>query len=151
MLSQEHLLRFIQTSGESSSIDAKGPIEWDGGINSAALAKDIVAFANSRDGGVIVIGKSEGDDGKFQFDGLSVEQASSFETTKIAAWINARFQPPVSVVCYHQDYEERRFVILVVDEFSGERKRGLGNGKGVWGTEKGSGLIDHGPSGQIVT
>lgn len=118
MLSQEQLLRFIQTSGESSNIDAKGPIEWDGSVISASLAKDIVAFANSRDGGVIVIGKSEGDDGKFPFDGLSAEQASSFETTKIAAWVNARFQPPVNLVCHHQDYEERRFVILVINEFS---------------------------------
>jgi hypothetical protein len=45
------LIRFIEAAGENENIDAKGPVEWDGGVTSAGLTKDIISFANSRDGG----------------------------------------------------------------------------------------------------
>lgn len=77
------LTRWVQTSGESDFVDAKCPMIWDGADSSASLAKDIASFANSRDGGVIVIGKSEASDGSFSYDGLMSDQAASFDTTKV--------------------------------------------------------------------
>ena len=53
----DELIRLIEAAGESANIDAKGPMEWDGAEASAGLTKDILAFANCRDGGVIVIDK----------------------------------------------------------------------------------------------
>ena len=38
---QVDLVRFIEASGESDHIDAKGPMSWDGAVGAAALAKDI--------------------------------------------------------------------------------------------------------------
>lgn len=110
--------RFIVETGESEKIDAKGPLSWDNGPESARLSKDIAAFANSKDGGVIVVGKSEGDNGGFVLNGLSDEQAATFETTKVATWINNRFSPPISLVCHHHDYCQKKFVIITIDEFS---------------------------------
>src|SRR5205823_11782081 len=86
--SSEELVRFIKAAGESANIDAKGPMEWDGGEASAGLSKDILALANCRDGGVIVVGKGEPQPGKFVLAGLSEPQAASFETTKVATWDN---------------------------------------------------------------
>ena len=83
-LSGEELVRVIQMAGESSGIDAKGPVSWDGAAESAGLAKDIAAFANSSNGGIIVIGKKE-EDGRFDLVGLTEEQAATFDTTKVAA------------------------------------------------------------------
>lgn len=51
------IVRFIEATGESDNIDAKASMSWDNGPAAAGLAKDIAAFANSRDGGVIVLGK----------------------------------------------------------------------------------------------
>jgi hypothetical protein len=110
--------RFVEAAGESGHIDAKGPVKWDGGISSASLTKDIAAFANSRDGGVIVIGKAEGDANEFELVGVTDEQAASFDTTKVAQWINQRLSPPVSIVCHGHSYQGRRFVIITVEEFS---------------------------------
>jgi hypothetical protein len=67
------LVRFIEAAAESSNIDAKGPMEWDNGEASAGLTKDILAFANSRDGGVIVIGKDA--PGTLVLTGLTTSQA----------------------------------------------------------------------------
>jgi hypothetical protein len=116
--SSDELTRFIEAAGESAHIDAKGPMEWDGGEASARLTKDILALANSRDGGVIVIGKDEPEDGKFVLTGLTEPQASSFDTTKVATWVNNHCQPPVSLVCYRQELQDRPFVVVAVTEFS---------------------------------
>lgn len=113
----DELIRFIEAAGESAHIDAKGPMEWDGGEASASLTKDILALANSRDGGVIVIGKAEAQPGKFVLAGLSDQQAASFETTKVAAWVNNHCSPPVNVVCYRQEHRDRTFVVIAVSEF----------------------------------
>lgn len=110
--------RYILETGESDKIDAKGPMEWDNGPNAASLSKDIAAFANSKDGGVIVIGKSECDDGRFTFDGVSDQQAASFETTKVATWVNNRFSPDVRLVCHTHVYQNKKFVIITIDEFT---------------------------------
>lgn len=75
-------------------------------------------FANSKDGGVIVIGKSEGDDGTFSLDGVSDQQSASFETTKVATWVNNRFSPPIGLVCHAHQFQQKKFVIITVDEFS---------------------------------
>lgn len=110
--------RYILETGESDKIDSKGPMEWDNGPESAGLAKDFAAFANSKDGGVIVVGKSEGDDGSFVLDGVTDQQAATFETTKVATWVNNRFSPPIGLVCHTHQYQHRKFIIITIDEFS---------------------------------
>ena len=113
----EHLIRWIECSGESDNIDAKGPMTWDGGEQSASLAKDIVAFSNSTDGGVIVIGKKETSPGTFEFTGLTEDQASSFETTEVAKWVNNRFSPPIALACHRQEREGKVFIVITIQEF----------------------------------
>jgi len=111
------LIRYIEAAGENRNVDAKGPMAWDGGVHSASLAKDFMALANSRDGGVIVLGKSERGDGTFEPTGLSAEQATSFDTTKVATWVNNRCQPPIDLVCYNVTHQSKQFVIIVIKEF----------------------------------
>jgi Putative DNA-binding domain len=113
----EELARWVRTSSENDYVDAKGPMTWDGADASASLAKDIAAFANSRDGGVIVVGKSEADDGSFSYDGLSPEQAASFDTTKVGQWVNSRFAPPIRLACHQVEVSGGRFVVITVQEF----------------------------------
>jgi hypothetical protein len=116
--SDEELRRVISNPGEDNYIDAKGPLSWDDGCEAARLAKDIAAFANSRDGGFIVIGKDEQRPGVFPITGLTDEQANSFETTRVANWINSRFSPPIRLVCYRVEHDGAEFIVLRVSEFS---------------------------------
>jgi hypothetical protein len=113
----EDLARWIRTSGESDFVDAKGPMTWDGADASASLAKDIASFANSRDGGVIVIGKCEAGDGSFSYDGLSPDEAASFDTTKVGQWVNSRFAPPLRLACHLAELDGKKFVVIIVQEF----------------------------------
>ena len=111
------LVRYIEAAGECANIDAKGPVEWDGGEISAGLTKDILALANCRDGGVIVVGKSEPQTGKFRLDGLSAEQANSFDTTKVANWVNNHCAPHVHLICYRHEHDGKQFIVIAVSEF----------------------------------
>lgn len=113
----DELVRFLKAAGESTNIDAKGPMEWDGSEASAGLTKDFLALANSRDGGVIVVGKKELQPGKFEMTGLSDAQAASFDTTKVATWVNNYCSPPVNLVCYRQEFESQQFIVIAVSEF----------------------------------
>ncbi len=110
--------RYVRETGESSNIDAKGPVKWDGHTHAAGLAKDIAAFANSKDGGVIVIGKEENDTNDFSLVGVSEDEAKSFDTTVVANWVNRYFSPPINLVCHSHMYDGRRFIIITVDEFA---------------------------------
>ncbi|MDO8703706.1 MAG: ATP-binding protein [Sulfuricaulis sp.] len=112
----EELLRLVKSSGENSNVDAKAPMGWDEGDESARLAKDIAAFANSRDGGAIVIGKSE-NNGQFEYVGVSAEQAATFDTTRVANWINSRFNPPINLTCHTVESDSKLYVVIVVSEF----------------------------------
>ena len=117
VLSSAQLDRFVQCSGENDNIDAKAPMEWDGGPQSASLAKDIAAFANSADGGVLVIGKVGKQDGTFELRGVTDQQSASFDTTKVANWINSRFAPPIHLTCYPHKHDQKTFVVITIREF----------------------------------
>lgn len=113
----EELLRLVKSSGENSNVDAKAAMAWDEGNEaSAELARDMAAFANSRDGGAIVIGKSQ-KDGGFEYGGVTAEQAASFDTTRVANWVNSRFNPPVNLTCHTVELDGKPFVVIVIAEF----------------------------------
>lgn len=109
----EDLHRFIQTAGENDFVEAKGPMFWDGKRASAELTKDIIAFANSREGGTIVIGKAE----KGRQNGLSEEQAATFDTTRVAKWVNNHCSPKVRLTCHPIMYEGLRYIVIKIAEF----------------------------------
>ncbi len=115
----DELTRYIEAAGESANIDAKAPMAWDSGEASASLTKDIIALANCRDGGVIVLGKEESKSkqGQFVLVGLSEPQAASFETTKVATWVNNHCEPAVTLVCHRHEHQGRAFVVITVAEF----------------------------------
>ncbi len=117
MMTEDQVREIVHSAGEAASIDFKGPMEWDGAIVSAKLSKDIVASANVRGGGVLVIGVREPETGVFHKCGLTSEQASSFDTTKMASWINSRFEPEIHLSCYRTEVDGNEFVVIDVDEF----------------------------------
>ena len=111
------LVRYVIAAGETPGVEAKRPTTWDNSDESAKLTKDIFACANTADGGVIVVGRSEVASGKFELTGLSAGQAASFETTKVAKWVNAHCSPPVRLACARVSYESKEFIVIEVRPF----------------------------------
>ena len=63
--SEDFLRWIIANTAENDNVDAKGPMAFSDAVEKAGLAKDIAAFANSNNGGWLVIGKKQTGSGQF--------------------------------------------------------------------------------------
>src|ERR1700677_90416 len=112
------LIGIIERNFESKSLDYKGPMSWDANDKRKCceLVKDVLAFANT-EGGYIVIGVSEADEG-FELTGVSIEQAGSFEPSAICQFVQKYSDPPINVRVQKVVHQQKNFVILEIPRFS---------------------------------
>lgn len=103
---------------ESKDLDYKGPCQWDEKDKKACceIVKDILAMANTL-GGYIVIGVKENDKG-FECQGLSVEQAKSFETSRLNRFLQNYADPPINALLKKIEHDGMTFAIIEVPRFS---------------------------------
>lgn len=102
---------------ESKDVDYKAAIEWNTEDKKAAceIVKDILALTNTN-GGYLVIGVAERNS-KFEYAGVTQEQAESFETTKVNNFVNKYADPPINVIVRSISYESKEFVVIQVPPF----------------------------------
>jgi len=79
------------------------------------LVKDILAMANTR-GGFIAIGVSEQPTG-YSFDGLSPDQAETFDTTRLNRFLQSYAEPPINALLRKVSHDDKVFVIVEVPAF----------------------------------
>jgi hypothetical protein len=107
----------IYSKSETPNLDFKEIAIWDRVHNGDRLeiTKDILAMANTRDGGKIVLGVN---DKTRDVVGLSEEAYASLEITKINEFVH-RYSDPVFTceVIKLPDFEGKRIVIIDVPEF----------------------------------
>lgn len=104
--------------GETQVLDFKGPCKWEG-EERARLTKAIVAMSNTRDGGVVLVGVAEDRaGGKPKLAGLTPEQLSSFDPTKLADYVNVRFEPNVHLRVEKPTVDGIALAAIIVSEFS---------------------------------
>ncbi len=102
---------------ESRELDSKAPMDWNEDDKRACceLTKDVLAMANSG-GGLIVIGVRDPST-DYSLEGLSVEQAKSFETTRVNRFINNYADPPLNILVHRRDYQGKTFIVLEIPAF----------------------------------
>ena len=103
---------------ESKDLDYKGPMTWDENSKKACceLVKDILGMANTL-GGYIVIGVSESPTG-FIWDGITDEQARSFDTSRVNRFLQNYADPPINTTLRKKEQDGKTFVIIGVPRFS---------------------------------
>jgi hypothetical protein len=119
--------------GESPNVDFKAATSWDG-EDRVRLAKAIVAMANTRDGGVLIIGVDDDrQGGKPRLAGVTPDQRATFDPTKVSEFINSRFEPQIRLRIEKPVVDGCELVVVVVQEFTDEPLicvgEGLCNGK----------------------
>lgn len=80
-----------------------------------AVVKDVLAMANTQDGGRIVFGVRDGD---FEAVGLSEEEFESFDATRFADFLNRYADPPSGCSVHKFVVDGGRFVAIEVPEFT---------------------------------
>jgi hypothetical protein len=108
----------ITSNHESKDLDYKAPMNW--GLmekkDKCELVKDVLAFANSG-GGFIVVGVSE-DSAGFKHQGLSEEELSSFETTEFNQFIQIYAEPPINCKFHKTNLSDRSYLVIQIPGFS---------------------------------
>jgi predicted HTH transcriptional regulator len=115
----DDLTAIVKRGYESKDLDYKAPISWStrGPDKKAAceLVKDIMAMANTL-GGHLVIGVSETPSG-LRYDGLTNEQASSFDSSKVNSFIAKYAEPPINCKAVRVACEGNDYVVILVPVF----------------------------------
>lgn len=108
----------IKSGRETKSLDYKGATAWDEGDKKAccSIVKDILAFANSG-GGYIVVGVDEHGAG-FNWTGVTNEQAASYDTTRINQFVQNYVDPPINCTVVKHTMDEALFVVIEVPGFA---------------------------------
>ncbi|MEJ7598494.1 MAG: ATP-binding protein [Kofleriaceae bacterium] len=107
----------VVAQGEKQNVDFKAAMAWDR-ESQISLAKDIVAMSNTRDGGLLLIGVAEGEDGRARVDGVTPEQSASFEPTKICEYVARFFRPTVSLSVERPTVAGTQIVVIRISDFS---------------------------------
>jgi predicted HTH transcriptional regulator len=115
-MSESEIETLIKYPNEERYLEFKRSIRWDGDIR-AKIAKSIMALANLRDGGWIVIGKEEQIDNSFKSVGMTPQDYDSFDSDNVKAYVYERAQPPVSFEVIKKEYEDKKFILIKVKEF----------------------------------
>lgn len=106
-------LKILNLGIETRDIDYKEIIRLSEKHSRSALAKDVIAMANSG-GGTIILGVKESDTGIFKPIGIPKEQLTDFETTRVNDAIKKYTGPSVCVNVKNIIYKNKYFVFINV-------------------------------------
>ena len=117
----EQLVRqLLDRQAESRSLDYKAPIMFGPTRpEKGEILRDVMAFANTRDGGYILIGVEQSG-GSFVPVGLSEAQAASFDPTDIGTFAQNYCSVLPKVTASVARIEQKNLLLLRVDEFGEE-------------------------------
>ncbi len=105
---------------ESDELDYKAHQSWNTMTRTARgkIVRHLTAFANTN-GGYLVIGVGEDKSGyPGDLQGLSDEESSSFDPSKVGAFVNSCIEPPVDFTIERPVVNGKRFAVFVVKPFS---------------------------------
>jgi len=116
MAAEDELRRLIGEKTETRSVDFKERFNWAEAKRAAKLAiiKDILAMANSEDGGTIVFGVRDQDR---MVVGLSEGDFNSFDETRIHDLAREYGQPSCAFRIVRGEMEGKRIIGIMVAEF----------------------------------
>lgn len=117
MISVERIRELIRLGNENRNLDYKGAFSWEQASNDekCEFAKDILAFSNSRDGGMILIGVH---DKSGALEGLTEEQYASFDQTKFNNFVHKYMTPRHTSNVHRIVIDQKRIVAIDVPEFA---------------------------------
>jgi len=81
------------------------------------IAKAAIAFANTRDGGYIVIGMRDLGNDRYEPQGMTAEHLATYDLDTVQAGVNSYAEPFVSLDCAPFDHNGKTFFVIAVSEF----------------------------------
>jgi len=115
-LFEKDIEQVLRLKTETKNLDYKQGLNWVSCSNDdkAGIVKDILAMANTQDGGRIIFGVHDND---FEPIGLSDEESASFDQTKVNDFLHRYTDPKFTCYVYKHTLDAKRFVVIDVPEF----------------------------------
>jgi len=113
---KDNISEIINLKTETKNIDFKENLNWDSvsGEEKIKLIKDILAMANTQDGGTIFFGIKDDD---YSFIGLPEETFRLLDQTKINDLLHEYSEPTFTCQVFKDQYDGKYFAKIEVPEF----------------------------------
>ncbi|MFO7676087.1 MAG: ATP-binding protein [bacterium] len=113
-MTTKKLEQLLEAAVETQRVDFKASCPWV----AASFAKDILALSNVQDGGYIIIGVEERDDGSHERRGVSQVDSDSYALDQMRDDMSAYADPHVDFVLHRvKDRSELLYVVIEVQPF----------------------------------
>lgn len=116
-LSDQDIAQLIGLRTENKNLDYKRSVNWGSCSKDekVKIVKDILAIANTQDGGRIVFGV---EDENFDFTGMQPDDISSFDPTTVNEFSHKYTDPKHSCNIYRKEIDGKPLVVIEVPEFA---------------------------------
>jgi predicted HTH transcriptional regulator len=113
-MTTEELEAKLEGGTETQTIEFKNGCNWDDKI----FAKDILAMSNIQDGGFIIVGMKELDDGTFEREGITEEIKISYKIDEMKDQMTKYADPHVNfIVDFPKDRNGKEYAVIRVFQF----------------------------------
>jgi len=103
---------------EERNLEFKRSMAWLDPATKAKLTKSVLAMANVRDGGHIVLGVGRKADDTYEAVGMQPDHADSFVQDQLSAWFSEYADPYIEVTLTKRCIDQKIFCIIRVSEFA---------------------------------
>jgi hypothetical protein len=117
LLIEKDIRELLGRKSEGRNLDYKQSMNWGTATaeQKAAIVKDVLAMANTQDGGKIIFGVRDGD---CEAIGLTEEEFQSFDATRFADFLNRYADPSFECAIQKFVIDGKKFVTIEVPEFN---------------------------------
>lgn len=107
----------FQLLKESRAVDFKQSIKWEG--YKIKFTETIMAMSNLRDGGIVIIGVSEENDG-WKLKGITNGDLATYDPDDMIDFVNKYASPVVNFDVVRHEEDRVQFLIISIHEFDSE-------------------------------
>lgn len=102
---------------EERHIEFKSSTPWKEKEFKAKITKSILAMANLKDGGWIVVGNEEQSDGTYKAVGMSQSDYDSYDSDSVKDFAKDYADPYVNISVLKLEHDNKKFVLIRIEEF----------------------------------
>lgn len=117
-MTDDELAQLIQQGHETPGVEFKGDGSFSDMTFRARVIRAMMAMANRRGGGVIVLGVRERPDRTLDPVGMAASEVPNWAHDALAGSASGYCEPSVSFRQFVLTFDEKQFLVLRVDEFS---------------------------------
>src|SRR5437879_2518277 len=115
-MTDEEIKRLVELKSEGPNLDYKAGFEWSklNRDQKYELVRDLMALANTKDGGRVVFGVRDAD---LEFVGLAQEIFESIDPTEVLSMLHDNSAPKARCAVFKREIDGRRVIVFDVAEF----------------------------------